>query len=129
MFPPGKSGGLIEALLLLADAVDGGLRFRRVNPAASLKPRPLCGPSWPAGNVFPPGKSGGLIEAVWRSRRGCYRHRPFPPGKSGGLIEAALALFHRATRFLRFRRVNPAASLKLEVSSGILSTPVGVSAG
>ena len=38
------------------------VRFRRVNPAASLKPR--CG----AGvrqrqTLFPPGKSGGLIEA------------------------------------------------------------------
>ena len=36
-FPPGKSGGLIEASQPAACRTGDGSRFRRVNPAASLK--------------------------------------------------------------------------------------------
>ena len=115
VFPPGKSGGLIEASA--DDATPLALRdigFRRVNPAASLK-------HLVSGRVvrcvpFPPGKSGGLIEAPCRggaSRVGT--RAEFPPGKSGGLIEAWYADLgdHAARCGTGFRRVNPAASLKL----------------
>ena len=37
----------------------------------------------------------------------------FPPGKSGGLIEASTARLVCSRSSSRFRRVNPAASLKL----------------
>ena len=62
-FPPGKSGGLIEA----------PMRCHTVSIHLLL---------------FPPGKSGGLIEAGSRGR-GAAAQPWFPPGKSGGLIEAA----------------------------------------
>ena len=112
-FPPGKSGGLIEARCPCLRAAVQPRRFRRVNPAASLKPDvpALAAPEAPE---FPPGKSGGLIEAPWH---GSFAARPerfrrvnpaaslkpcffglflgpasqFPPGKSGGLIEASSA--------------------------------------
>ena len=82
LFPPGKSGGLIEATTLdppvpqfppgkasARAAWCGTPRgFRRVNPAASLK-RMTCKAcsrlDQSVGSWFPPGKSGGLIEA-WR---------------------------------------------------------------
>ena len=63
LFPPGKSGGLIEA---------------RPTRTLSIRLR----------RTFPPGKSGGLIEAATTSGRCAVRFMPFPPGKSGGLIEA-----------------------------------------
>ena len=85
-FPPGKSGGLIEAWLVSDYEDEYGPGFRRVNPAASLKPSAKNPGSLSSAPRFPPGKSGGLIEAP--SRR--YGHLP-----SRG-----------------FRRVNPAASLK-----------------
>ena len=37
MFPPGKSGGLIEASVSGNQTMASGTGFRRVNPAASLK--------------------------------------------------------------------------------------------
>ena len=120
-------------------------RFRRVNPAASLKPFRLVtadrAPAWerlfPPGKsgglieapiahrkviqstagAFPPGKSGGLIEARYHaSHRRALLSGAFPPGKSGGLIEAHFdarrcKLVQRLRRS-SFRRVNPAASLK-----------------
>ena len=65
----------------------GERRFRRVNPAASLKQGlPACGNVALPG--FPPGKSGGLIEAWSRKARATALVQSFPPGKSGGLIEA-----------------------------------------
>ena len=86
-FPPGKSGGLIEAgykvhsdLTYLpgfrrvnpaaslkrcarAAIARTRCRFRRVNPAASLK-QFLGTQLHRAAGAFPPGKSGGLIEAL-----------------------------------------------------------------
>ena len=60
--------------------------------------------------MFPPGKSGGLIEArMWLAVT--ISPEMFPPGKSGGLIEAGDAGQQRGV-LTRFRRVNPAASLK-----------------
>ena len=85
-FPPGKSGGLIEAGLDRALAL-------------------------PAQQTFPPGKSGGLIEAS-HPHSATVTARTFPPGKSGGLIEATGAGSVGAAGSARFRRVNPAASLK-----------------
>ena len=61
--------------------------FRRINPAASLKPygdrgfRPLVA-------MFPPDKSGGLIEASGTINGSLGIGVTFPPDKSGGLIEA-----------------------------------------
>ena len=71
--------------------------------------------------VFPPGKSGGLIEAprTWRRFRSasCRFRRVNPAASLKHMDRAALG----TPRLLGFRRVNPAASLKrytLEVSSG-----------
>ena len=111
MFPPGKSGGLIEARPAWAASSACSWSFRRVNPAASLKRHgEAIGFSIqdgfrrvnPAASLkrsqgqrqvdhrgqFPPGKSGGLIEAWHRSVSGAAFGTRFPPGKSGGLIEA-----------------------------------------
>ena len=66
----------------------------------------------PGGGLgFPPGKSGGLIEACHRGR-GEPAYGKFPPGKSGGLIEASSPMNSAVVTGCRFRRVNPAASLK-----------------
>ena len=89
-----------------------GGRFRRVNPAASLKRRPV-GVVRRRLVVFPPGKSGGLIEAVtygrcvasWTSW-GFRRVNPAASLKPHGPI-AGSAYYQSG-----FRRVNPAASLK-----------------
>ena len=102
VFPPGKTGGLIEALPPL-----------RIRPA-------------PPG--FPPGKTGGLIEAFIQTARTTTRRRRFPPGKTGGLIEASV----RSTTLPpvpRFRRVKPAASLKPRLGVASSAAPFVVSAG
>ena len=101
-FPPGKSGGLIEA-------------DRVVNAASPSK-------------VFPPGKSGGLIEAGLPVDDQAGRSK-FPPGKSGGLIEALTLPARPASRSGCFRRVNPAASLKQGVAKTAQHEIEGVSAG
>ena len=68
-FPPGKSGGLIEAQRLPLHSSRWAGCFRRVNPAASLKhDSRRSEPGFPDLVVFPPGKSGGLIEAPYLSR-------------------------------------------------------------
>ena len=90
-FPPGKSGGLIEA---------GRGSRRRSLPC-----------SW-----FPPGKSGGLIEAYRHQFRRPRDRHLFPPGKSGGLIEARRSTSPSRRCRSRFRRANPAASLKPELA-------------
>ena len=92
-FPPGKSGGLIEAR-------DEGM---------TSKVHDL--------DLFPPGKSGGLIEA--ENPPGVLPMLPprFPPGKSGGLIEAFFNAINASLRIASFRRVNPAASLKPSVEA------------
>ena len=88
-FPPGKSGGLIEAMGSFVGILQEHDGFRRVNPAASLKLPMACDARRPDA-MFPPGKSGGLIEAlVVRTPRSPQAATGFPPGKSGGLIEAA----------------------------------------
>ena len=88
MFPPGKSGGLIEAMLITCTGFSNPYRF-------------------------PPGKSGGLIEAAYPAREGLSSYRTvFPPGKSGGLIEATVTGTCGSQTTPGFRRVNPAASLK-----------------
>ena len=62
---------------------------------------------------FPPGKSGGLIEARSGDDSTSPDRAEFPPGKSGGLIEAKTSpQFSLSLWNPRFRRVNPAASLK-----------------
>ena len=67
---------------------------------------------YPPASAFPPGKSGGLIEARTSARATTGPARAFPPGKSGGLIEARVASYNSTFLYWRFRRVNPAASLK-----------------
>ena len=134
-FPPGKSGGLIEAGPMVDDLEADCMSFRRVNPAASLKqdlagavaadavgfrrvnPAASLKQVDPGGcslesGMFPPGKSGGLIEAhdgLIGTGRNRFR---FPPGKSGGLIEADECGILGLAQTDGFRRVNPAASLK-----------------
>ena len=99
-FPPGNSGGLIEA------GRSAGSRAR--------------GPWW-----FPPGNSGGLIEARTSRQRSPAPHRQFPPGNSGGLIEAMRPNKERWGTG-SFRRVIPAASLKrLRRATGCRATPRG----
>ena len=88
VFPPGKSGGLIEASRIHPDV-----------PTSSRR--------------FPPGKSGGLIEASWQGySRGAVHHgfRRVNPAASlkRGSTRREIALVYTG-----FRRVNPAASLKL----------------
>ena len=110
-FPPGKSGGLIEASHTRTVRVAGAECFRRVNPAASLK-RPPVLPSAPSSASFPPGKSGGLIEAVDQAAAAAVAEPGFRR------VNPAASLKHAAHRDDGrvgdggFRRVNPAASLK-----------------
>ena len=85
VFPPGKSGGLIEAVPPYP-VVTGAPRFRRVNPAASLKQADLSAFDMP----------------ITRFRR-------VNPAASLKLLGAAPS---SAAVQRRFRRVNPAASLK-----------------
>ena len=64
-------------------------RFRRINPAASLK-RVLTRRTGRATVGFPPDKSGGLIEAKDDPLKQREGFLGFPPDKSGGLIEAPM---------------------------------------
>ena len=123
LFPPDKSGGLIEA------SVTRGLTTVTFPPDKSgglieaVKGRPA--------GLFPPDKSGGLIEAILveacfrrinpaaslkrrppGSHVGAKRRPWFPPDKSGGLIEADASPRRRRRTRSCFRRINPAASLK-----------------
>ena len=104
LFPPGKSGGLIEAGCSASAAARCRSGFRRVNPAASLKQQARAS-YLKTLSEFPPGKSGGLIEA----RAPAPTCSVWTPG--------------------RFRRVNPAASLKLEQRGGRVNNKERVSAG
>ena len=125
LFPLGKTGGLIEAVL-----PPGGISapypgFRWVKPAASLKrvragrvDRRICG-------LFPLGKTGGLIEARRAARRVPTSTDVFPLGKTGGLIEALDRDLQAGEAFYGFRWVKPAASLKHGHPADDLSTPEG----
>ena len=102
-FPPGKTGGLIEAEVVRNTIREDGSGFRRVKPAASLKPVPKL--------------------------RSLENARPeFPPGKTGGLIEAWLRLSRQQAASC-FRRVKPAASLKPRRRGSPLRLLNAVSAG
>ena len=112
LFPLGKTGGLIEALLDRYRRQCRRQCFRWVKPAASLKRR-YGARGEPCGvHVFPLGKTGGLIEAgpfAWSNRLWM---ATFPLGKTGGLIEAQAACGERVGVRRGFRWVKPAASLK-----------------
>ena len=85
-FPPGNSGGPIEAVGVGFDQPHL-VGFRRVIPAAPLK---LGGRQLRLGRpqAFPPGNSGGPIEAPSCDASPATYPTPFPPGNSGGPIEA-----------------------------------------
>ena len=112
MFPPGKSGGLIEASCLVFQCSPCACSFRRVNPAASLKQRAHRGRAREARCFRRVNPAASLKRVHYRQVLHGVRD-VFPPGKSGGLIEARPAPDVRCAVRKRFRRVNPAASLKL----------------
>ena len=64
MFPLGKTGGLIEARTRQSRRTPRLRRFRWVKPAASLKQADTVARCPAARHEFPLGKTGGLIEAV-----------------------------------------------------------------
>ena len=108
-FPPDKSGGLIEARGHIFRHRHGCVGFRRINPAASLKPVRPSRTVKTSSATFPPDKSGGLIEACSARPRSCF-------GSRFRRVNPAASLKHAAAWSCfgsRFRRVNPAASLKL----------------
>ena len=124
-FPPGKSGGLIEAVSCATSRTPAPAGFRRVNPAASLKrsvprvqPYSPVRSSFrrvnPAASLKPQKTRGGRAQSVAGFRRvnpaaslkpgrrpvgRRHGEAGFPPGKSGGLIEAS--------RFTRISRPAP----------------------
>ena len=111
MFPPGKSGGLIEALPNSRSRRFTGSLFPPGKSGGLIEARSRSATVAMAAKVFPPGKSGGLIEAR-RIGRISNLAFTFPPGKSGGLIEAQIDSQDNIWLTTRFRGVNPAASLK-----------------
>ena len=126
-FPPGKSGGLIEAAVS-ARPMAQHVGFRRVNPAASLKRadrHQRCQRRRGSFRRVNPAASLKLLV----DNRLVDNRLVFPPGKSGGLIEAR----HRWLKIVRsgvcFRRVNPAASLKRAFPTGSWPSRHRVSAG
>ena len=110
-FPPGNSGGPIEATWFQLSTTILLLCFRRVIPAAPLKRIPPDRAP-PAAARFPPGNSGGPIEAIAYSVYDTNFVKEFPPGNSGGPIEADCEKYEAAMVLGCFRRVIPAAPLK-----------------
>ena len=112
MFPPGNSGGPIEARSRWRGRVWRPRGFRRVIPAAPLKRVARAEPRIDVAR-FPPGNSGGPIEAAREAVAAAPRLVRFPPGNSGGPIEAVVASSLIDLLLTGFRRVIPAAPLKL----------------